>query len=261
MGDGRGTAPTRVVIKLGGTTLAEQRATLEDVARLSGESAAIVVHGGGRRLTEWLARLGIETAFEGGRRVTDEQSLEVAVAVLGGVVNAELVAALRGLGANAVGITGIDGGLIVAERDHRLGRVAIVRGARPDLLDALLAGGWMPVVAPLALDESGVVCNVNADDIAAGLAGAVGARLVLLTDTDGVRDGSGRTLHDLDAAAAEELIHSGVIAGGMVPKVRGSLRALTAGAIEVVIADGRAPSALARSLGDRTFGTRLRLDR
>lgn len=247
-----------VVVKLGGAVVAEQARTLADVARRARSGGFIVVHGGGRRLSEWLERLGIPTGFEAGLRVTGDDALEVAVGVLGGIVNAEVVAALRASGANAVGLTGIDGGMLLAERNRSLGRVATVRRARPELLASLVAGGWLPVVAPLALDETGVICNANADDVATALAAALRTTLVLLTDTDGVRDAGGRTLGELDAPAAAALIAEGVIAGGMVPKVRGGLAALDGGAGEVVIADGGQADALARALGDHGFGTRLR---
>lgn len=248
-----------IVVKLGGTTLAEQRPVLEEVAALARRAPVAVVHGGGKRLSEWLARLGVQSRFENGLRLTDEATVEVAVAVLGGLVNAELVAALRGMGADAVGLTGVDGDLFVGERVTKLGLVAHVSGIRRALLDALLASGFLPVVAPLARDESGRICNVNADDAAAGLAGGARARqLVLLTDVDGVRGADGRRFEALSVAQAEELIAGGVITGGMVPKVRAGLAAVQAGTAEAVIAQGSAPDAVARALADRTFGTRLR---
>ncbi|HEY7599985.1 MAG TPA: hypothetical protein VH741_08660, partial [Candidatus Limnocylindrales bacterium] len=136
--------------------------------------------------------------------------------------------------------------------------VAQVVGARPAPIYALLAAGLVPVIAPLALDEQGVICNVNADEAAAGLAGAMGARLVLLTDTDGVLDARGRRLATLDELTAEQLMTERVIRDGMLPKVRGALAALRSGAPEAVIADGRAADALSRALDDAGFGTRLR---
>lgn len=248
-----------IVVKLGGTTVAEQRATLEEVAALSAQHSLLLVHGGGKRLTEWLGRQGIESQFADGLRVTGDDALEVALAVLGGLVNGELVAILRGLGADAVGLTGVDGGLLVARRRAQLGRVASVTGARPAVIYALLAGGMLPVIAPLALDEQGAICNVNADDAAAGLAGALGARLVLLTDTDGVRDSAGEHIAELDELRAEQLIAEEVISGGMVPKVRGALAVLRSGGSEVVIAHGGHRRALERALAEPGFGTRIRL--
>jgi len=251
-------APEIVVVKLGGETLAEQHATLEGVAAVGAKRRLVIVHGGGKRLTAWLERMGVDSAWHEGRRVTDEASLEVAVAVLGGLVNTELVAALAGLGVQAVGLTGADGGLVVAERVPALGRVARVTGARTDVLERLLADNFTPVVAPLALDATGELCNVNADEVAAGLAAALRARLVLLTDTGGVLDADRNRIAELDRPRAEQLIADGVISGGMIPKVRSALAVVEAGSPEVVIADGRAPDALARALADPEFGTRVR---
>jgi acetylglutamate kinase len=247
-----------VVVKLGGTTIADQRQVLEEVAAVARRRPVVLVHGGGKRITEWLDRLGVPSRFEGGLRVTDAASLEVAAAVLRGVVNSELVSALRDLGVDAVGLSGVDGGLLIAERVPDLGLVAHVVGLRRDLLDAILVTGQVAVVAPLARDEQGVVCNVNADDAAAGIAAGLGARqLVLLTDVDGIRDSDGKRIDAISAAEAEALIDSGVIAGGMVPKVRAALAALTWPGTEAVIADSAAPNALERALADPTFGTRV----
>jgi acetylglutamate kinase len=190
--------------------------------------------------------------------VTDAAALEVAAAVLRGVVNSELVAGLHDLGVDAVGLSGVDGGLLVAERIPGMGLVAHVVGLRRDLLDAILVGGQVPVVAPLARDEAGIVCNVNADDAAAGIAAGLGARqLIMLTDVDGIRDADGRRLDSLTSGEAEELIAAGVIAGGMIPKIRAAQTALGWDGAEAIIADGSAPNALARALDDPTFGTRL----
>src|SRR5436190_15811564 len=247
-----------LVIKLGGTTIAEQAQVLAEVAAVARRRPVVLVHGGGKRITDWLDRLGVPSKFEKGLRVTDQAALEVAAAVLRGVVNSELVAGLRDLGVDAVGLSGVDGGLLIAERVPGLGLVAHVVGLRRDLLDAILVGGQVPVVAPLARDEQGIVCNVNADDAAAGIAAGIGARqLVLLTDVDGVRDGDGRRLDQLTAGEAETLIESGVIAGGMVPKVRAALGALGWGDAEAIIADSAAHDALMRALEDPTFGTRI----
>jgi len=247
-----------LVLKLGGTTLAEQRQVLAEVAAVARHRPVVVVHGGGKRMTEWLDRLGVVTRFEAGLRVTDAAALEVAAAVLRGVVNSELVTALRDLGVDAVGLSGVDGGLLVGERVAGLGLVAHVVGVRRDLLDSILVGGQVPVVAPLARDEEGLVCNVNADDAAAGLAAGLGARqLVLMTDVDGIRGADGAKVATLAAEAAEALIATGVIAGGMVPKVRAALAGIAGPGAEAIICDAAAPDALARALADRSFGTRI----
>lgn len=248
-----------VVVKLGGTTVTSQAAVLTEVAALSRLRPMVVVHGGGVQVTEWLTRLGLPTRFEDGLRVTDEASIEVVAAVLRGAVNTALVAALRERGADAVGLSGVDGGLLVAERSPGKGLVATVVGVRRALLDALLVDGRVAVVAPLALDETGTVCNVNADDVAAGLARGLGAeRLVLLTDTDGVLGADGKRIGRLAAADAEALVADGTIGSGMVPKVRFAISAVTGvGAGSVVIADGAAPRALERALADGDFGTHV----
>ena len=247
-----------VVVKLGGTTLADQQQVLEEVAAVARKRPIVLVHGGGKRMTEWLERLGVPTRFEGGLRVTDPAALEVAAAVLRGVVNSELVAALRDAGCDAVGLSGVDGGLLIGERLPDIGLVAHVTGIRRDLLDSLLVADQVPVVAPLARDEQGVVCNVNADDAAAGIAAGLGARqLVLLTDVDGVRDASGTKLDSITVAETEALIADGTISGGMVPKVKAALAALAWDDAEAIIADGSAPHALVRALEDPTFGTRV----
>jgi acetylglutamate kinase len=247
-----------LVVKLGGTTIAEQAHVLDEVAAVARRRPVVLVHGGGKRITEWLDRMGVPSRFENGLRVTDDAALEVAAAVLRGVVNSELVAGLRDRGVDAVGLSGVDGGLLISERVPGVGLVAHVVGLRRDLLDAILVADQVPVVAPLARDEEGIVCNVNADDVAAGIAAGLGARqLVLMTDVDGVRDADGRRLDTLTSGEAETLIDSGVIAGGMVPKIRAALAALSWEGSEAIIADSSASGALGRALDDPSFGTRI----
>ena len=247
-----------LVLKLGGTTLADQAQVLDEVAQVARKRPVILVHGGGKRITEWLERLGVPSRFEGGLRVTDAAALEVAAAVLRGVVNSELVSDLRDRGVDAVGLSGVDGGFLIAERIPHLGLVAHVTGVRRDMLDSLLVAGQVAVVAPLARDEQGVICNVNADDAAAGIAAGLGARqLVLMTDVDGIRDAAGNKIATMTADEAERLIADGVIKGGMVPKIRAALEAVAWSGAEAVIADSSAASALTRALTDPTFGTRI----
>lgn len=247
-----------LVLKLGGTTLVDQAHVLDEVAAVARKRPVVLVHGGGKRITEWLERLGVPSRFEGGLRVTDQASLDVAAAVLRGVVNSELVSDLRDRGVDAVGLSGVDGGFMIAERISGLGLVAHVVGIRRDFLDTLLVAGQVAVVAPLARDEQGIVCNVNADDAAAGIAAGLGARqLVLMTDVDGIRDASGEKLATMTAAEAEKLIADGVIKGGMVPKIRAALQAVGWSGSEAVIADSADPHALSRALDDPTFGTRI----
>ena len=239
-----------LVLKLGGTTLADQAHVLDEVAAIARTRPVVLVHGGGKRITEWLERLGVPSRFEGGLRVTDQAALEVAAAVLRGVVNSELVSDLRD--------RGVDGGFMIAERVPGLGLVAHVVGIRRDFIDSLLVAGQVAVVAPLARDEKGVVCNVNADDAAAGIAAGLGIRqLVLMTDVDGIHDAAGEKLATMTAGEAEKLIAEGVIKGGMVPKIRAALQAVSWPGAEAIIADSSDPHALSRALDDPTFGTRI----
>ena len=250
-----------VVVKLGGTTIAEQEDVLREIVAERRVRPVVIVHGGGKRLTQWLARLGVTSRFEDGRRITDEATLEVFLAVIGGLVNAELTAALRDLDADAVGVHGIDGGLIRGPRAAGLGRVIAEPTAEASLLETLLHAGRLPVLAPMGLDTEGHICNVNADDAAAAVSAALGGELVLLTDTDGVRGADGQRILELTPDDAGRLIEDGVIDGGMVPKVRSALRALGPGsrAERAIIADGRVAQALHRALHEGS-GTGFRLE-
>ena len=246
------------VVKLGGTTL-EAGLLAGLTADMAAAHRLVIVHGGGKRLSAWLDRLGIPSRFEDGLRVTDEATLEVAVAVFGGLVNTELVGTLQSAGVPAVGLTGLDGGLLIGRRLQQLGRVATVAGIRREVIDAQLDAGFTPVVAPLTLDENGELCNVNADDAAAALAAGLGARLLLLTDMPGVLSERGQTVATLDEAQTERMIGSGEISGGMVPKVRGAVQAVRSGASEVVIAEGNSDGALRAALEGSGAATRIHL--
>jgi len=167
--------------------------------------------------------------------VTDDATLEVFLAVISGVINAELTEALLELGARAVGVRGIDDGMIRGPRAEGLDRVISQPVARPDVLHSLLAAGYLPVLTPMGLDPDGHICNVNADDASAAVSAALGGELVLMTDTDGVRDADGERIIELTPEAAERLIAEGVIAGG-------------SHAERAVISEGRTANALRRAL-------------
>jgi acetylglutamate kinase len=249
-----------VTVKLGGTTIVEQQDVLREIVEERTLRPVVIVHGGGKRLTEWLERLGVESQWDQGRRVTDETTLEVFLAIISGVVNAQLIEALLGLGAKAVGVRGIDDGMIRGPRAEGLGRVISEPVADAAVLRALLEAGYLPVLTPMGLDPDGRICNVNADDAAAAVSASLGGELVLMTDTDGVRGADGERIPELTADAAARLIDEGVIAGGMVPKVGSALRALGHGSLaeRSVIADGRIRQALHRALHEGA-GTGFRL--
>ena len=220
-----------------------------------------IVHGGGPEVTRWMERLGLPVRFKGGLRVTDGPALEVATMVLRGTVSTGLVAALAAQGVRAAGLSGVDGGMVRVRphSDPDLGLVGEVDAVDPAILEALLARGIVPLVAPLALDGAGTVRNVNGDTLCGALAGALGASLVVfLTDVPGVLDAAGTVIDRLDATTAEALIADGQIRGGMIPKVRGGLAALAGGARVVCIADGNAPVVLPALLaGTAGAGTLL----
>jgi acetylglutamate kinase len=251
-----------VVVKIGGSIHGDGTA-LEDVVTLSRLGVKpVVVHGGGPMISEWQVKMGLETKFVDGRRYTDEATLDLARMVLIGKANSDLVAHLVSLGGRAVGLSGIDGGLIKARvRDPKLGLVGEVSHVDLGPVKALMDAGYLVVVAPSATDESGQPLNVNADSIAGDVARALGAeKLVMFTDVDGVRDGSGNVLSALTIDQVSTLIASGEIKGGMIPKVEACVRALDT-VSRTHILDGRVPHALLGELfTDAGVGTMITRD-
>ena len=252
-----------VVLKIGGSVLGEDAASLDVISALhDGGHSLAVVHGGGPLVGEWATRLGYETKFVRGLRVTDEPTRDLALAVLGGLANARIVAALIGRGVPAVGLLGIDGGMLRAQReDSALGFVGRVIRVESGLLEELLAEGRVPVVAPAALEEptaegeSPVVLNVNGDSAAGAIAAALGARLlVFITDVPGVRAKDGKVVPVLDRERAKALVDDGTIEGGMLPKVEACLIAAGAGC-RAAILDARSGDAVDRLLAGERVGT------
>lgn len=252
------------VVKIGGSTLGANDTSLEDLAALWREGERlVVVHGGGAILSEWLRVHGVESRFVRGLRVTDRAAIDVAVAVFAGVVNTELVARLDSLGARALGLSGVDGAIIRAERfDPELGYVGRVREVDRAQIETLLDAGYLPVIASLAVEVQGELLlaqplNVNADTVAGDVAAALEAeRLVFLTDVPGVLDARGEVVRRLSRGTALELIESGVAQGGMIPKLEAALVAAAAGARAFVV-DGREPHALRGALFGSVRGTEI----
>jgi len=250
-----------VVIKIGGATLGSHDTTIEDIVSMQQQGKSLViVHGGGKMITSWLEKRGIETRFINGERVTDEATLEVVVSVLVGVVNKEIVADINARGGMAIGISGVDGGLIQGRfKNKELGYVGEVAGINPAPLEALLKAGYIPVVAPIAIadkaEKAPRMLNINADIVAGEIAAAIGAeKLVFLTDVAGVSDHSGNLLSHLSPGEAEALMASGTASGGMIPKITACLRALS-GAAACIIADGRQSHALLDDINGKGGGT------
>ncbi|MBA7690480.1 Acetylglutamate kinase [subsurface metagenome] len=226
----------------------------------------MVVHGGGKLITEWLAKQGISSTFVQGERVTDQATLEVVISVLAGLVNKEIVAAINGLGGQAVGISGVDGALIEGRvEDKEKGYVGTVAKVNTTPLEILLKSGFIPVVATVGLNSSDraanapQILNFNADAVAGEIAAATTAeRLIFLTDVAGISDRSGKLLPQLSPGEAEALVASGVASGGMIPKIKACLRALSNTSTTCII-DGRQPHALLKEIGGEGGGTTIQV--
>lgn len=241
-----------VVIKLGGRVLEAPGAPEAIAAELASlDRDLLLVHGGGAEVSSWCDRLGLASRFEQGLRVTDAASLEVATAVLAGLANKRLVAALRAAGLDAVGLSALDGGMLAVvphPECARLGAVGAVAGADPRLLHVLLAHGFLPVISSIGAAGGGLL-NLNADDVAGGLAGALGASvLVLLSDTPGVRI-AGAIAPQLAAADIDAAIASGEVTAGMAPKLRAARAALEHGIGRAVIGAWQGPGTLRALVG------------
>jgi len=249
-----------LVIKFGGSTLEHQREVLQDVIWLRALGAyPVIVHGGGPYITQWLTRLNIPTRFENGLRVTDAQVLEVVRMVLLGQVNQGLVLMASKMGGKAIGLSGTDGGLVRAHiADEQLGFVGEIDTIDPTPIEALTKEGYIPIIAPLGEGPGGSCLNINADLVAAHIAGALNAeKLIFLSNVVGICRADQSLISELSEAEAKRLIEEGVINGGMIPKVTACLDALAA-VPRVHIVDGREPHVLLRELfTDEGAGTMI----
>jgi len=237
-----------IVIKYGGSAMSddELRASFAiDVVLLKYIGLRpVIVHGGGPQIGATLARLGKQSTFVDGLRVTDDETMEVVEMVLGGRVNREIVALIQQGGGRAVGLTGTDGDMIRVtqrvEADRDLGRVGHVVAVDPAPIRAVTEAGFVPVIAPIGADSTGVTHNVNADEAAGAIAASLQAeKLILLTDVDGVRDAQGGLVGQLGVDEAQKLMEEGTIRDGMIPKVRCCIDALKKGVRGTHVIDGR----------------------
>jgi acetylglutamate kinase len=264
-----------MVIKYGGNAMTDpalQQDFAEDIVllKLVGMNP-IVVHGGGPQIDEALARVGKKGTFIQGMRVTDEETMEVVEWVLAGQVQQDIVGMINAAGGKAVGLTGRDGGLIRARKlrmldlkdpsiEYDIGQVGEITAVDPSVVKALQDDQFIPVISPIGFGEHNESYNINADLVASKLATVIGAeKLMLLTNTPGVLDKSGRLLTNLTAREIDELFADGTISGGMLPKISGALDAARSGVNAVHIVDGRVPHAmLLEILTDGAYGTMIR---
>jgi len=251
------------VVKYGGHAMGDEEAAkdfAEDIVLLKAVGInPVVVHGGGPQIGDMLKRLGVESSFVDGLRVTDKQTAEIAEMVLSGAINKQLVGWIANAGGKAIGISGKDGGLVRATKVERttkdpesnieravdLGFVGEPTHVDTTIIDTASASGMIPVIAPIGAGEDGHTYNINADTMAGAVAAALGAaRLFLLTDVPGVLDKEGNLLTDLTPEDIAELRKDGTISGGMIPKLETCVSAVEAGCDAAVVLDGRVPHAM-----------------
>lgn len=252
-----------IVVKIGGSTLGTNDTVIHDVVSLQHQGyQPVLVHGGGKVITEWMERQGVRPRFLRGLRVTDATSLDIVVAVLTGVVNKGIVASLTALGGRAIGLSGVDGGILQANiLNPELGLVGKITRVDTAPIEAVINAGFIPVIAPVAIRESHDVnqslLNINADTAAGAIALSLAAhQLLLLTDVEGVLDTSRRLIPRLTKRQAVDLTKSQIVDGGMIPKLEACLTATDA-VDSTHIVDGRTSGILMKVLSGERVGTRI----
>lgn len=254
------------VMKCGGSTLAAlPDSFFEDLKDLQQKGVSpVIVHGGGPAISGNLEKLGIETEFVNGLRKTTEDVLDVVEMVLAGTINKQIVRRIQSVGGAAIGLSGSDGGLIEAKpviNHAEVGWVGDVTHVKSSILSGVLDMGYMPVVAPIGVDESGQRYNINADTAAGAVASHMGVnRMIVVTDVPGILKGTGsekRVLPTVTVQEVEDMIGTGEIYGGMIPKVRAAISCIHGKVSEVVIVDGSEPNVLSRVLEGEILGTRI----
>jgi len=267
-----------IVIKYGGHAMSDpdlKEDFARDIALMKFVGLnPVIVHGGGPQISQVLSSMRIESTYVRGMRLTDEPTMDVVEMVLGGKVNKEIVAQINRHGGKAVGLSGKDGGLILAEKLHIVyqkdentppeiidpGLVGQVTNINPVIINTLTEKGFIPVIAPIGAGKSGETYNINADLVAASIAMALSAgRLILLTDVDGVLDSSGKLISSIDSKAIGKMVDDKIISGGMIPKIECSVKALKNGVDKVHIINGKKRHALLLELfTDKGIGTEVR---
>jgi acetylglutamate kinase len=256
-----------IVVKIGGSTLAVSDTSLRDIASLQKTGfTPVVVHGGGPVITEWMHRQKLEPRFIRGRRVTDFQGLEIAVAVLSGLINKRIVAQVTAMGGKVIGLSGVDGQIFEAKQsDPDLGFVGDIVHVNKDLIVRIIEMGYVPILAPIAISlvdntkEEPTLLNINADTAAAHIARSLDAKsLIFMTDVAGVLDSEKRLIPHISTSKAKHLIKSGIADGGMIPKLEACITALERVSTSCII-DGRSEHALLNAINGNINGTLLTL--
>ncbi|ULO07965.1 acetylglutamate kinase [Paenibacillus sp. 19GGS1-52] len=254
------------VMKCGGSTLAALPDSFFDDLRELQQAGVqpVIVHGGGPAISENLAKLGIESSFVNGLRVTTEAILDVVEMTLAGSINKAIVRRIQGRGGKALGLSGVDGNLIVARpiaNSAEIGFVGEVVGVQAEIVTGILAMGYIPVIAPIGVDAAGQRYNINADTAAGAVASFVQSpKMIVVTDVPGIMrsvEGRKEVLPRVTIQQIEDLIDSGEIYGGMIPKVRAAMDCIQGNVSEVVIVDGKEPRVLSRVLQGEELGTRI----
>ena len=266
-----------VVIKYGGHAMVNpelKEAFAQDVVLMKFVGLRpVIVHGGGPQISQVMEKMGVKPVFIEGQRVTDETTMSVVEMVLVGTVNKEIVGLINRHGGRAVGLSGRDGDLVVAEKmqiyrysgDDRppeiidIGRVGKVKQVNPQVLDVLMDRDFLPVIAPVGVGPNGEAYNINADLVAGAIAGALKAeKVIYLTDVEGVKDKTGELLTSIDLKEVDQLLEAGVAKGGMIPKLKSARKAIRAGVKKAHIIDGRVPHAILLEIfTDHGVGTEI----
>lgn len=255
-----------VVIKYGGSAMQNEslkKAVLSDAMLLAKVGInVVIVHGGGPDINHWLKKANVESSFVNGLRKTDSETMEIAQMVLAGKINKDLTRMIHSLGGKAMGISGVDGGLVTAKlRDpENLGAVGEVTKVNTQVIEDLVGNGYIPVIACIGTDENGEICNINGDEMASGIAKVLGAdNLVLMSDIPGVlEDASDSTtlIKQIELKEVNGLYEKNIISGGMIPKVQCCTDAIKHSVRQAVILDGRIPhSLIVEFLTDKGIGT------
>ena len=255
-------ADSIIVIKYGGHAMKDTKSIksfCEDIALLKQSGLKpVIVHGGGPQIGNMLEKLGIETKFESGMRITDDKTLEIVEMVLCGGINKEIASNINNCGCKAVGLSGKDASMIIAKKHDGkikdesniekivdLGFVGIPEKINTDIIEILTSNDFIPVIAPLGISEDGKTFNINADTVAGAIAHSLNAkRLLVLTDVEGVKDNQNNVIEELTKDEALKLIADETIAGGMIPKINTCINAVEKGVSAAVIVDGRVKHAV-----------------